>query len=82
MARSYARTAGVVVLLGGPTALAFFSGGYFDEARDYMHFLHDLQIKSGDQLRIMYGIRGEFGEQLHEAELTHLEGYRGSPHKL
>ena len=33
MARSYARTAGVVVLLGGPTALAFFSGGYFDEAR-------------------------------------------------
>ena len=49
--------------------------GYFDEARDYVHFLHDLQIKSGDQLCIMYGIRGEFGEQLRESELTHLEGY-------
>jgi hypothetical protein len=33
MARSTARTAGVAALLGGPTALAFFSGGYFDEAR-------------------------------------------------
>ncbi len=52
--------------------------GYFDEARDYVHFLHDLHIRSGDDLRIMYGIRGEFGEQLHESELTHLEGYRGS----
>jgi GH15 family glucan-1,4-alpha-glucosidase len=52
--------------------------GYFDEARDYVHFLHDLQIKSGDQLRIMYGIRGEFGDQLRECELPELEGYGGS----
>jgi GH15 family glucan-1,4-alpha-glucosidase len=52
--------------------------GYYDEARDYVHFLHDLNIKSGDQLRIMYGIRGEFGEQLSESELAHLEGYGGS----
>jgi GH15 family glucan-1,4-alpha-glucosidase len=52
--------------------------GYYDEARDYVHFLHDLNIKSGDQLRIMYGIRGEYGDQLSESELTHLEGYGGS----
>ncbi|HLZ24492.1 MAG TPA: glycoside hydrolase family 15 protein [Ktedonobacterales bacterium] len=52
--------------------------GYYDEARDYFHFLHNLQIKCGDDLRIMYGIRGETGSQLAEHELTHLEGYRGS----
>src|SRR5262249_30847041 len=52
--------------------------GYFGEARDYMHFLHDLQIKSGSDLRVMYGIRGENGDELMEYELPHLEGYRGS----
>ena len=52
--------------------------GYYDEARDFFHFLHDLQIKSADDLRIMYGIRGERGEALSEQTLTHLEGYRGS----
>ncbi|MGH2516919.1 MAG: glycoside hydrolase family 15 protein [Ktedonobacterales bacterium] len=52
--------------------------GYYDEARDYFHFLHDLQIKSGDDIRILYGIRGERGSQLAEQDLGHLEGYRGS----
>jgi GH15 family glucan-1,4-alpha-glucosidase len=52
--------------------------GYTGEARDYFHFLHDLQIKSGDDIRIMYGIRGETNHALDEQELAHLEGYRGS----
>jgi len=52
--------------------------GYLGEARDYFHFLHDLQVKHAADLRIMYGIRGERGEQLTEHELTNLEGYRGS----
>lgn len=52
--------------------------GYKDEARDYFHFLHDLQIQSADDLRIMYGIRGESGEALAEQTLDHLEGYRDS----
>lgn len=52
--------------------------GYYDEARDYFHFLHDLQIQSADDLRIMYGIRGESGQALAEQTLDHLEGYRGS----
>jgi uncharacterized membrane protein YidH (DUF202 family) len=33
MTRATARSAGAAALLAGPTALAFFSGGYFDEAR-------------------------------------------------
>ncbi|MGO8946257.1 MAG: glycoside hydrolase family 15 protein [Ktedonobacterales bacterium] len=52
--------------------------GYVGEARDYFHFLHDLQIQRGADLRIMYGVRGEQGEELAEHELEHLEGYRGS----
>ena len=52
--------------------------GYEGEARDYFHFLHDLQIHSGADLWIMYGIRGERGGELAEYELSHLEGYRGS----
>jgi GH15 family glucan-1,4-alpha-glucosidase len=52
--------------------------GYQGEARDYFHFLHDLQIQRGADLRIMYSVRGEQGEHLAEHELTHLEGYRGS----
>ena len=52
--------------------------GYTGEARDYFHFLHDLQIASGSDLHIMYGIRGEAGEALDEQTLGHLEGYRGS----
>ncbi|PWT74412.1 MAG: hypothetical protein C5B60_06710, partial [Chloroflexi bacterium] len=52
--------------------------GYGGEARDYFHFLHDLQLQRGADLRIMYSVRGEQGEHLAEHELTHLEGYRGS----
>ncbi|HEX6543288.1 MAG TPA: glycoside hydrolase family 15 protein [Ktedonobacterales bacterium] len=52
--------------------------GYYGEARDYFHFLHDLDIKSIDNLRIMYSIRGEYGAHLAEHDLTHLEGYRKS----
>jgi GH15 family glucan-1,4-alpha-glucosidase len=52
--------------------------GYLGEARDYFHFLNDLQIQSGADLRIMYGIRGEIGEPLEERDLGHLEGYQGS----
>ena len=52
--------------------------GYYGEARDYFHFLHDLDIKRIDNLRILYSIRGEYGADLAEEELTHLEGYQGS----
>src|SRR6185312_1919335 len=52
--------------------------GYYGEARDYFHFLHDLDIKRIDNLRILYSIRGEYGDHLAEEELTHLEGYQGS----
>ncbi len=52
--------------------------GYLGEARDYFHFLHDLQIERGSDLRIMYGIRGESGAMLQERELGYLAGYRDS----
>jgi GH15 family glucan-1,4-alpha-glucosidase len=52
--------------------------GYTQEARDYFHFLHDLHLRRGNDLHIMYGIHGESGEALHEETLTHLDGYRGS----
>ena len=52
--------------------------GYYNEARDYFHFLHDLDIESIDNLRIMYSIRGQSGAHLAEHDLTHLEGYMKS----
>lgn len=52
--------------------------GYRGEARDYFHFLHDLQIENGSDLRIMYSIRGEAGPALDEQTLDHLAGYGGS----
>jgi GH15 family glucan-1,4-alpha-glucosidase len=52
--------------------------GYYGEARDYFHFLHDLDIKRVDNLRIMYSIRGESGAHLAEQTLAHLEGYQRS----
>ncbi len=57
---------------------ALASLGYRDEARDYVHFLHDLHVRSGSDLRVLYGIRGGAGAQLEEQTLDHLEGYRGS----
>ncbi len=52
--------------------------GYYEEARHYFHFLHDLRVQRGDDLRIMYSIRGESDHQLEERTLEHLEGYCGS----
>ncbi|HKD75510.1 MAG TPA: glycoside hydrolase family 15 protein, partial [Ktedonobacterales bacterium] len=52
--------------------------GYHDEARDYFHFLHDLHVKHGADLHIMYTIRGEWGDVMAEQELDYLDGYRGS----
>jgi GH15 family glucan-1,4-alpha-glucosidase len=52
--------------------------GYYSEARDYFHFLHDLHVRNVNKLRIMYGICGEAEQELAEHLLDHLEGYRGS----
>ncbi len=52
--------------------------GYSQEARDYFHFLSDLHLRRGTDLRIMYSVHGETDGALAEEELTHLEGYRGS----
>ncbi len=52
--------------------------GYYEEARNYFHFLHDLHVRQADKLHIMYSIRGESGDHLDEQTLDHLEGYRGS----
>jgi GH15 family glucan-1,4-alpha-glucosidase len=60
------------------TLAALANLGYYDEARHYFHFLHDLQINQGEDLRIMYSVRGEAGKDLHEQTLEHLEGYRAS----
>ena len=60
------------------TLQALANLGYHDEASHYFHFLHDLGIKHGEDLRIMYSVRGESGKHLHEQVLEHLEGYRGS----
>lgn len=52
--------------------------GYQQEARDYFHFLHDLHLRNGTDLRIMYTIHGQTGAALAEEELPHLAGYRDS----
>ncbi|MBF6592458.1 MAG: glycoside hydrolase family 15 protein, partial [Ktedonobacterales bacterium] len=52
--------------------------GFTGEARDYFHFLHDLHLHDGSELRIMYGIHGETGAALAEHELPNLAGYRRS----
>ncbi len=52
--------------------------GYDGEARDYFHFLHDLHVRRGMDLRVMYGVHGEAGQALREEELPHLTGYRDS----
>lgn len=41
------------------TLLALMNGGYYDEARDWMHWLHRTIAGKPDQLQIMYGISGE-----------------------
>lgn len=61
------------------TLQAFMRTGYIDEARMFMRWLGERcrESRGGDHpLQIMYGIRGE--SELHELELEHLDGYRGS----
>jgi GH15 family glucan-1,4-alpha-glucosidase len=60
------------------TLAALANLGYYKEARHYFHFLHDLHLRRGDDVRIMYSIRGESEDHLAEQTLDHLEGYQGS----
>jgi alpha,alpha-trehalase len=55
------------------TLYAFGALGYTDEAHAFTHWLRRLSFSSGDDLQIMYGIRGE--RDLAERELPHLSGY-------
>jgi len=55
------------------TLYAFGSLGYAEETRAFTHWLRRLSFSSGDDLQIMYGIRGE--RDLVERELPHLSGY-------
>lgn len=47
--------------------------GFTDEARAFTHWLRNLSYANGEDLQIMYGIRGE--RDLPEQELAHLSGY-------
>jgi len=47
--------------------------GFLEEARAFTHWLQSLSYTNGEDLQIMYGIRGE--RDLTEHELTHLSGY-------
>jgi GH15 family glucan-1,4-alpha-glucosidase len=60
------------------TLAALGNLGYYEEARNYFHFLHDLHLRRGDDVRIMYNIHGESADHLEEHTLDHLEGYQGS----
>jgi len=55
------------------TLYAFGALGYTEEAHAFTHWLRRLSFSSGDDLQIMYGIRGE--RDLVERELPHLSGY-------
>jgi GH15 family glucan-1,4-alpha-glucosidase len=51
--------------------------GKVDEAQSWLDWLKMISLASGvEDLQIMYGVGGE--PDLEEAELSHLEGYRGS----
>ncbi len=50
--------------------------GFTDEARAFTHWLRRLSYANGEDLQIMYGIRGE--RDLTERTLTHLSGYSGT----
>ena len=58
------------------TLLALMNGGYFDEARDWMRWLHRTVAGDPAQLQIMYGIAG--GRILPEWEIKYLPGYEHS----
>lgn len=47
--------------------------GFTEEAHAFTHWLRRLSYSNGEDLQIMYGIRGE--RDLTERELTHLSGY-------
>jgi alpha,alpha-trehalase len=50
--------------------------GFTEEAHAFTHWLRRLSYSNGEDLQIMYGIRGE--RELVERELTHLAGYYNS----
>jgi GH15 family glucan-1,4-alpha-glucosidase len=58
------------------TLYAFNVLGFTEEARAFTHWLRRLSYANGEDLQIMYGIRGE--RELTEMELNHLSGYEGS----
>jgi alpha,alpha-trehalase len=58
------------------TLYALGALGYTEEAHAFTYWLRRLSYSSGDDLQIMYGIRGE--RDLVERELPHLSGYRSS----
>jgi alpha,alpha-trehalase len=50
--------------------------GFMEEAHAFTHWLRRLSYSNGEDLQIMYGIRGE--RDLSERELPHLSGYSDS----
>ena len=58
------------------TLYALNTLGFVQETQAFLHWLLHLPFTNGDDLQIMYGIRGE--RDLTEKELTHLSGYRDS----
>jgi alpha,alpha-trehalase len=55
------------------TLYALSTLGYSEETRAFTHWLQRLSCTNGEDLQIMYGIRGE--RNLTEQELPHLSGY-------
>jgi GH15 family glucan-1,4-alpha-glucosidase len=58
------------------TLLALMNGGYYDEALEWMRWLHRTIAGKPDQVQIMYGIAGE--RRLPEWEINSLSGYENS----
>jgi GH15 family glucan-1,4-alpha-glucosidase len=58
------------------TLYAFNVLGFTEEAHAFTNWLRRLSYSNGEDLQIMYGIRGE--RDLTERELTHLSGYNDS----
>ena len=58
------------------TLYALNAIGYSGEGHDFARFLSAQPLPRFAPLKIMYGVHGE--RELHEEDLDHLEGYRGS----
>ena len=58
------------------TSLAFMSGGFYQEAKEWQQWLLRAIAGSPDQVQIMYGLAGQ--RYLPERELTWLTGYENS----